>query len=132
MLDSKRHINKKSKGQALLPLLILIIIILSLGAAAIELAIGNIVINRYFQEEIIGFYTTEAALENGLLRLLRNPAYSGEDLQINETSCTIDVSGSAPTIVAAECVDNRRLRKIQAEVSFVAGEMEVGKVIETE
>ena len=123
---------KRSKGQALIPLLILIVILLSLGATAIELAIGNILIDRYSQEELIGYYTTESALENGLLRVLRNPNYAGEDLQINGASCTIEVSGTTEKTILAFCEDENWIRRIQAQISFVDGQMEINSFQEIE
>lgn len=122
----------KMRGQALIPLLIVIIIILSLGVAAIELAISNIIVSRYFQEETSGYYTVEAVLENALLRTLRNPNYSGEDLQINDTSCTIEISGESPRVVTARCESGRWIRKLEAEVYFSEGIMEVENISEVE
>lgn len=122
----------KMRGQALIPLLIVIIIILSLGVAAIELAISNIIVGRYFQEGAIGFYTVEAALENGLLRTLRNPNYLGEDLQINNASCTIEISGELPRVVTTRCDSGRWVRKLEAEVYFSEGIMEVENISEVE
>lgn len=123
---------KLSKGQALIPLLILVIIVLSLGTAAIELAISNVLIDRSFQEGLTGYYTTEAALENGLLRILRNPAYSSESLQIGDASCTIEITGTSPKIITSRCDNNRWVRKIQAEASFANGIMTVANVREVE
>jgi Tfp pilus assembly protein PilX len=119
-------------GQALLPLLIVIVIVLSLGTAVIELAIGNILVDRYFQEAIFGFYTAEAALENGLLRLLRNPAYAGESLQINDVPCTIETVGTSPVVMTATCNDTHQVRKVRAEINYVDGVMVVNHLGEVE
>jgi len=122
----------KTKGQALLPLLIIIVIVLGLGAAAIDLAIGSMVSESYFQKELSTYFTTEAALENGLLRLLRNPTYLGEDLQINDASCTIEISGESPKVILAVCDTGSQVKKIQAEITYDEGKMEVGNVGEIE
>jgi hypothetical protein len=132
MKKQSQFCNRKTKGQALLPLLIIIVIVLSLGAAAIELAISNVLVDRFFQDNIDLFYTTEAALENGFLRLLRNPAYSGESLQIGSASCTITVSGGSPAVVLANCDTTRQVKKIQGEVTFAAGTMNVDNIREIE
>ncbi len=123
---------QRRKGQALIPLLIVIVIILSLGVAAVELAISNVVVDRYFQEEMDGYFTVESALENALLRSLRNPGYSGEDLQINEASCTIEINGETPKVVTARCESDRWVRRLQAEVSFVNGIMSTDNIREIE
>ncbi len=124
--------KKLPSGQALLPLLIVMIIVLGLGTAAIELAIGNLIIDRYRQDEVLGYYSTQSALENALLRLLRNPNYTGESLQINGASCTITVSGSAPYRLVVVCDNGRWVRKIQAFANFSAGIMAVTQVREIE
>lgn len=124
--------SQLAKGQALLPLLIVVIIVLSLGTASIELAIGNVLVSRYFQEGLTGYFTTEAALENGLLRLLRNPGYPGESLQINDASCTINISGALPQVMDVRCDNSRQVRKIQAEISYVDGIMQVDNIREIE
>ena len=121
-----------SRGQAILPLLIIIIIVLSLGVTTLELAINEIVIDRYFHDEMTSFYTTEAALENGFLRILRNPSYLGEDLQINGASCRIEVSGGSPNVISAGCNNNRQVRKMRGEVSFVGGKMTITNIKEIE
>ncbi|HUW21413.1 MAG TPA: hypothetical protein VMW41_01965 [Candidatus Bathyarchaeia archaeon] len=123
---------KTTKGQALLPLLIVIVIVLTIGTASIELAISNVVINRYFQEGLTGYFTVEAALENAFLRILRNPGYTGENLQINQASCTIEVSGMSPKIVSARCDTGRQIRKMQAEITYNQGIMTVGNIKEVE
>ncbi|MBN1262893.1 MAG: hypothetical protein JW991_00890 [Candidatus Pacebacteria bacterium] len=120
------------RGQALIPLLIVILIVLGLGTAAIELAISQNLIDRYSCEGLIIFYETESALENSLLRLLRNPAYDGESLQIGESLCTITVNAGTPDIIVANCDNGSQVKKIQAEVNFVDGIMEVNHVREIE
>ena len=123
---------KLTSGQALLPLLIIIVIALGLGTAVIELSIGSMVSESYFQRELSTYFTTEAALENGFLRLLRNPNYLGEDLQINDSSCTIEVSGESPKVISAKCDTGYQVRKIQAEITYNEGKMEVGNIGEVE
>ena len=75
---------------------------------------------------------TEGALENGLMSILRNPFYSGESLQVGDIPCTISVSGQAPTMITAECQSDRAIRQLQAEVTFVEGEMIVDNLKEIE
>jgi len=120
------------KGQALIPLLIIIVIILGLGTTAIELAIGRMIISRFSFDEIKSFYTVETAMENAFLKILRNPAYLGEDLQINDASCTIEVSVTLPKVVNATCDNGRQVRKMEAEASFVDGVMVVENIREIE
>ena len=66
----------KTKGQALIPLLIVIIIALSLGVAAIEIAIGNLLVNRYSYEELT--IQDGQAASRTFLNLVQSDAVSDE------------------------------------------------------
>jgi len=118
---------KKNKGQALLPLLFLSTIALTLGVMIVSLVISNLKENLTFKEGIKGYFLTEAALENGLLQLLRNPHYTGEVLQLEGASCIITVNGN---LILSRCDTSKVIRKIQARVEFVNGRMEVSNIEE--
>ncbi len=117
---------KKNCGQALIPVLIIIVLVLSLGVAALDVSISNILLSVYEQEGRRVYLKTESALEEGFLKLLRNPSYAGESLQLEETSCTIEVSGLTSTkTVTAICNSGKSVRKIQAQADFYLGRMTV-------
>ncbi len=121
-----------NRGQALLPLLILMVIIIILGAGVLYLSIGSLLLSSYSQsgEEVL--MATEGAMENGLLMVLRNPAYAGESLQVGAVPCTINTAGSAPLVMTVKCDSGRAVRQLQAEVSLVNGQMQVDHLIEIE
>jgi hypothetical protein len=126
------EINNYCRGQALLPVVILMALVVILGTSLFNQSIGGLLVTSYFQEGESTLMATEGAMENGLMRLLRNPAYTGESLQIGNISCTINTSGSAPTIVVANCNSGRTIRKLRAEVDFTSGLMEVSNLREIE
>lgn len=123
---------RKNRGQALLPVLIIMVIVLTLGVGTLYLNVGGLLLGSYSQEGEKVLMATEGALENGLLKILRNPFYSGESLQVEGTPCTISVSSPTPTVMTAECNSGRAIRRLQAEVSFVDGEMFVDNLKEVE
>ena len=122
----------KPKGQAILPLLILIVIIMTLGVSAIELAIHGLIVDRYSQDWLTSYYTVGAAMENALLRILRNPDYPGESLQINNASCTIQISGTTTKVINAVCDDGQQIRKLEAQISYNQGMMTVSSMKEVD
>jgi hypothetical protein len=133
-MTNKSYMSNKesSRGQALIPVLVVLIITLTLGAGLLYLNIGGMLIGSYTQEGERVLLATEGALENGLLRVLRNPAYLGESLQVNGVDCTISLSGQAPIVMTAECQSTRAERRLQTEVSFINGEMLVDNLVEIE
>lgn len=121
---------KNPRGQALIPLLIVLVIAISLATLAIELSINNMIIDRSFMNGLTGYYSAESVLEDSFLRWLRNPNYSGDTMMVNGLDCTSQVTGSSPWLVQVSCGDGRFVRKISAEVNWVDGEMTVSNVME--
>ena len=119
---SQKLFNQK-KGQALVPILIIILTIITLGVGTLYISIGGLLLSSYSASGETVLMAAEGALENGLLRILRSPNYSGESLQVNGLDCTITVNGLSPQVVSAQCVSDLVIRKLQAEVTFINGEM---------
>lgn len=123
---------KKDQGQALIPVLIILLIIITLGVGILFLNLGGMLTGLAAREGEAVLLAAEGAMENGLLRLLRSPAWEGESLQIGGQDCTITVSGTAPKIMAVSCWSAQARRNLRAEISFIAGEMNVDLIEETE
>lgn len=113
-------------GQAVLMVVLLSAIVLTLGIAAASLSFGDLQEIIIFKEGIKTYFLTESALENGLLRLLRDPSYAGEALQLEEVPCIIEVIPS-PTRVRAWCNTGKTIRQLEVTVNFVDGQMQVGQ-----
>lgn len=62
----------------------------------------------------------EAALQNAVIQLERDPNYPGETLNFSEGQVIIEISGDNPKIILAksQTSDGKILRQLQAEVSF--------------
>lgn len=116
----------RSSGQAMLPVLIIMLTVLVLGTASLQLGLGGLMISRASFEGERVLAAAEGALENGLLRLLRQPNYLGESLQVGGLECTIEVAGASPKIISGVCQNETSRRGLRAEVSFIQGEMVVG------
>ena len=121
-----------NQGQALIPILIILLIVLTVGAGLLYLSFGSILLGSYSSLGEKVLIANHGAMENGLMRILRNPNYSGESLQVNGAPCTIDVSGQSPWTMTTECDNGQAIRRLQAEVDFVDGEMVVSNLMEIE
>jgi hypothetical protein len=122
----------RTKGQAFIPVLILLVIIITLGTAVLSLSVGGMLISYSSQEGERVLLATEGAIENGLLRNLREPAYTGESLQVGGLPCTIVASGPAPIVVTAECRSDQACRRLEAEAEIVMGEIVINSLKEIE
>jgi hypothetical protein len=122
--------KKVNSGQALVPLLILLALVIVLGTAALFLSVGGMVINVASREGEQVLLATEGAIENGLLRVLRDPGYTGESLQVGGYDCTIEASGPSPISVTAECRSGRAVRRLEAAAEVVMGEIIINSLTE--
>ena len=107
--------GKNHKGQALVTLLLFVLVAMTAITSAITTVISNTRAASVEQQGIDAYYVAEAGAENALMRLLRDPNYSGEVLPVGNNSATITVSGS--TITSVGQVSNL-LRTVQVITSY--------------
>lgn len=106
---------KNHKGQALVSLLMFILVAMTVITSIITTVISNTIVASIEQQAIDAYYIAEAGAENALMRLLRDPSYSGETLPVGNNSAVISISGS--TITSTGQVNNLT-RKIQVITSY--------------
>ena len=129
---NKNLFKERQRGQALIPVLIIILIVLVLGAGSLYLSLGSMLLSSYSYLGEAALISTEGAMEDALMGILRNPDYAGGSLQVADVPCTISVSGSSPAVITAECDTGRSIRRLESEVTFVNGEMTVDNLQEIE
>jgi hypothetical protein len=113
------------KGQALITLLFFIVIAVTITSAAIILILVGSVSATKLQEGTKSYYIAESGIENALMRLIRNPSYTGETLPVGDGSVEISVTGASPyTITAIGGVGEYR-RTIRATAQYVTGYLSV-------
>lgn len=110
------------KGQALITLIFYVLIILTVTTASVLLIAISTISTTKYQESSIAYTVAEAGLENALIRLLRDPSYTGEaNLPVGEgTATTVVTQGNPITIVSTGKLSNF-VRKIQVNVVKVNG-----------
>lgn len=83
-----------NKGQALISLLFISIIGITIAAGATMLVLINSQSGLKFQQGTIAYEIAQSGAENALLRLLRDPAYTGESMSVGDG--TVDIQVSSP------------------------------------
>jgi len=108
-----------NKGQTLLMLLVFMIIAIMVTTAATSLIIINSRNTQKMEGGEVAYQIAESGVENGLLRLLRNPNYTGEnDVSIGDGSVDIVVTGTNPYTITATSTSGNFSRTIQAVVNY--------------
>ncbi|MEK7534122.1 MAG: hypothetical protein AAB600_02180 [Patescibacteria group bacterium] len=113
--------HKSQKGQALITLIFFVLIAITITSGAIIMIAVNSTSIGKLQEGSISYDVAEAGIENGLLRLLRNPNYTGETLPIDTATVVITVSGSNPKTIVAVGTNGNFKRTVQAQMTYSGG-----------
>ena len=107
-----------SSGQVLVTLLVFMVISIIITSAAVVILLVN---SESGTKTVLGdeaYYTAESGAENALLRLLRDPYYNGETLQIGNGTATIAISGANPKTIQSIGKVGNFTRTIQVTTSY--------------
>ena len=113
----KKNININhtyQKGQALVTLLFFVIIGITVITAAVSIVLTNSIAGSNLEQGIGALNVAESGVENALLRLDRDPTYTGETLSVGTGTATITVSGAGPVTILSVGKYYNSIRKIQA------------------
>lgn len=112
--------GKNHKGQALVSLMMFVLVAMTVITSTITSVISNTRASSEGQQAVDAYYVAEAGAENALMRILRDPSYTGETLPVGNNTALITVSGS--TITSTGQVNNLT-RKIQVVTSYNNNQM---------
>ncbi len=108
-----------NKGQALISLLFISLIGITIATGATMLVLINSQSGLKFQQGTIAYELAQSGAENALLRLLRNPAYTGESMSIGDGTVDIQVTSPGGTFIAtASGKVGNYTRKIQIKAHY--------------
>jgi hypothetical protein len=115
-------IFNSERGQALITLLFFTIIGIAVSSAAIIMLLVNSLSQAKEQQGDIAYNIAESGAENGLIRLLRDPTYSGETLPVGNGTATITVSGSGsdsdPYVILSKGTTGTFLREVKVTATY--------------
>lgn len=109
------------KGQALITLLFFVLISVTITSGAIIMIAVNSTSLSKLQEGTISYNAAEAGIENALLRVIRDPNYTGETLTIDSAIVVITVSGGNPKTIVAVGTNGNFKRTVEAKITYADG-----------
>lgn len=114
--------RRSRPGQALVTLLVFVSITTIITAAAVTITIINSQTTSKFATGEEALFVAEAGAENAVLKLLRNPAYSGslptENLAVGNGQVTIDINGSPTVTITSTGTVSNFIRKVQVTATY--------------
>lgn len=117
MFNKKKFLDS-DYGQALVSLLFFMVIAIMVTSAAIIILTNNSLTTSKNEQGTIAFYFAESGIENALLRLMRDPDYSGETLPIGEGNAVVQVTQGNPIVILSTGINGNSIRKIQAQAAY--------------
>lgn len=111
------------KGQALITLIFFAIIASAIATAAVIMIAVNSISGNKFQQGAISYEIAQSGAENGLIRLLRDPSYTGETLTVGNGNATIQVTGSgtdaSPYVILSKGQSGNFIRTVQINATYL-------------
>lgn len=107
--------RKNQKGQALISLMFFIIIALFLISAAVVMMIASAESTGKLEGEEVVTRVADSAAEEAILKLLRDPAFTGDDLTLPDGTAGVNVAGGTITVNA---VAGKFTKKLVIGTSF--------------
>ncbi|HVZ11601.1 MAG TPA: hypothetical protein VG965_01095 [Patescibacteria group bacterium] len=107
------------KGQALVTLLLFVVSAIIIISGAVVVIILNSKTNDKFYQGEISYDVAESGAENALIKLLRNPNYTGETLTMGSDTATITVASQSGVItITSKGKTGNFLRTIKVTASY--------------
>ncbi len=122
MKKTNRYLQK---GQTLVTLLVFSVVALTVATAAVAIMLNVSQATNRVEGNITASQVAESGIENALLRLLRNPSYTGETLQVGDGSVVITVTGTNLKTITAVGTLYAHTKTIEATVTFTNGIMSI-------
>lgn len=109
---------RKDKGQTLVVFLIYILVAIIVTTASVALLVSSSKNTDKVYQGTTAYDVAESGAETAILKLLRDPGYTGETLTVGGGSAIITISGTNPKIVLSKGTLNNFTRSVQATVDI--------------
>jgi Tfp pilus assembly protein PilX len=111
--------QRATSGQVMITMLYIMVIGMLVTTGAAYALISNTQSSTTYELGSRAMLAAESGLENAVLRLIRDPAYTGEVLIIDaQSTATISVSTASGTIITSQGDTNGVVRHMQAEIGY--------------
>jgi hypothetical protein len=113
--------NIFERGQTLVTLVVFVAIALAVTSAATTILLNTMEEGTKHSDGLLALNIAESGAENGLLRLVRNPNYTGETLSVGDGNAVISVVPGNPTTITSIGKVRNNVKKIQLGIVYNIG-----------
>lgn len=115
----KKTINKT--GHIVIILLVVSLVAVAISSAAVAWIIDDTYAGSRIQRGLKTFVAAETGIENAMLRLLRDPSYTGESLVVDDATVTISVTGGSNKTITSQASLENFSKKIEVQTEYTEG-----------
>ncbi len=112
----KKTTFDEQKGSILIALLIFIVVGITMTSAAIMIMIDSTVISADTLIADQSLMVAESGVENAILRLLRDPSYTGEVMEIEDGRAEVTVTNAGTILINSTGIVGRTSRTVTVEL----------------
>lgn len=109
---------KQQKGQTLVLLLIFMVVAIMITTASVAMIVTNIKATDKLSQGTTALDVAESGAENAVIKLLRDPTYTGETLSVGGGQAVITITGTNPKTILSKGTLNNFTRSIQVTVDM--------------
>jgi len=120
-----RQETLNQSGYILTSLLVYIVVLLVITTTSVLVSISSLRSQTYFEGGVEVLAAADSGAENAILRLLRDPTYAGESLQIDGKDIVITVEGTSPQVITVVADSGAFERTVQVTVDRIEGILQV-------
>lgn len=124
-MEKIKVILKKQEGQTLVTLLVFSVMAISVAATAVAIMINTSRATHITESRTVTMSAAESGIENAILRLIRDPSYTGENLTLDDNAITITVSGTDTKIITSTADNGLFRHTIQATATYIDNRLTV-------
>lgn len=106
------------KGQTLVLLLIFMVVAVMITTASVAMIVVNNKATDKVYQGTTALDISESGAENAIIKLLRDPSFSGETITVGQGQAVITVIGTNPKTIVSKGTLNNFTRKIQVIVDM--------------
>ena len=114
-----------NKGQTLVSLLVFAVVAIAVTTTAVAIMINITKSASIFESRIIASQAAESGAENAIIRVLRDPNYSGETLSVGDSVVVISVTGTDPILITSEATYGTYVQKVQTTITYIDNRLTV-------
>lgn len=118
-------LQSSQSGYMLTALLVFLVVIIIITTTSVMISVSSLRSQTFFDGGSEALAAADSGAENAILRLLRDPSYTGETLQVGDSDVIITVVGSSPQVVTVVADSGSFERTIEVNLNRVNGMLEV-------